>query len=180
MAINAEFFKDLVARHNDQNDTTRIYNIQGSSQTNYMPDRFYNPDNLKYPSIEIVDGDVVIKEEVEAAHGNVDNAVMTTRLGISNIDHVRYFDEGDELDFNTGKKVVSKKILITLLSSIEDMDLTSKTEASISNLEEQMTKADNVIKDAYATQQQIDNMVIDLQTAMDNLEEIPEEPEPEG
>src|SRR5699024_1622430 len=106
MAIDVTFFKDLVDKHNDQKDTTRIVIIQGNTAINYVVSHSYNPDGLLYPPLEIVGDDLVWREQTETATALRTNEIMTCRTGLDVIDYVRYYDVGDELDRKTGKRFI--------------------------------------------------------------------------
>ena len=105
MPVNKEFLKDLITKHNDQNDLTRIIRLVSNSQSIYPVSDFYNPENLSFQPIEIADEDMVWRKQSEIAHHDRENEVITFRTGLDNVESVMYFEPGNELDRKTGKRI---------------------------------------------------------------------------
>lgn len=89
MAINEAYLKELVAKHNDPEDETRIWNIQSTSGSNFFTDRLSSNILIHEDDIIFLEGDLHGKE------------IFTIRTGMDNIDIVKV-----KLDTKLSNKIV--------------------------------------------------------------------------
>ena len=89
MAINEAYLKELVAKHNDPKDETRIWNIQSTSGNNFFTDRLFSNILIHEDDIIFLEGDLHGKE------------IFTIRTGMDNIDIVKV-----KLDTSLSIKIV--------------------------------------------------------------------------
>lgn len=88
MPVKASKLKELIDKHNDPNNKTRIVSIQGTSISNFFPMRMREGDKIL-----IEDGDIVWKEySVESK-----DQPLVYRTGINNIDLVNYISDPADL-----------------------------------------------------------------------------------
>lgn len=76
--ISKEALVDLINKHNDPNDDTRIFNIQSTSATNFFTGRMIG-------DIKIEGEDIVFME-----FDNTEEELYTIRTGLDNIDVIKY------------------------------------------------------------------------------------------
>ena len=95
MALNIVKLIDLIKKHNDPNDATRIISIQGTSVANFFPERMKKDD-----VINIESGDIVWKEYGD--HKEQDPVIY--RTGLNNIDQIKFIPApGEDIILDNGK-----------------------------------------------------------------------------
>ena len=95
MALNIVKLIDLIKKHNDPNDVTRIISIQGTSVANFFPERMKKDD-----VINIESGDIVWKEYGD--HKEQDPVIY--RTGLNNIDQIKFIPApGEDIILDNGK-----------------------------------------------------------------------------
>ena len=95
MALNIVKLIDLIKKHNDPNDATRIISIQGTSVANFFPERMKKDD-----VINIESGDIVWKEYGD--HKEQDPVIY--RTGLNNIDQIKFIPApGEDIFLDNGK-----------------------------------------------------------------------------
>ena len=95
MALNIFKLIDLIKKHNDPNDATRIISIQGTSVANFFPERMKKDD-----VINIESGDIVWKEYGD--HKEQDPVIY--RTGLNNIDQIKFIPApGEDIILDNGK-----------------------------------------------------------------------------
>ena len=95
MALNIVKLIDLIKKHNDPNDATRIISIQGTSVANFFPERMKKDD-----VINIESGDIVWKEYGD--HKEKDPVIY--RTGLNNIDQIKFIPApGEDIILDNGK-----------------------------------------------------------------------------
>ena len=95
MALNIVKLIDLIKKHNDPNDATRIISIQGTSVANFFPERMKKDD-----IINIESGDIVWKEYGD--HKEQDPVIY--RTGLNNIDQIKFIPApGEDIILDNGK-----------------------------------------------------------------------------
>ena len=95
MALNIVKLIDLIKKHNDPNDATRIISIQGTSVANFFPERMKKDD-----VINIESGDIVWKEYGD--HKEQDPVIY--RTGLNNIDQIKFIPvPGEDIFLDNGK-----------------------------------------------------------------------------
>ena len=105
MALNIVKLIDLIKKHNDPNDATRIISIQGTSVANFFPERMKKDD-----VINIESGDIVWKEYGD--HKEQDLVIY--RTGLNNIDQIKFIPapgediilDNSKVDTGNGKDIV--------------------------------------------------------------------------
>ena len=105
MALNIVKLIDLIKKHNDPNDATRIISIQGTSVANFFPERMKKDD-----VINIESGDIVWKEYGD--HKEQDPVIY--RTGLNNIDQIKFIPapgegiilDNGKVDTGNGKDIV--------------------------------------------------------------------------
>ena len=105
MALNIVKLIDLIKKHNDPNDATRIISIQGTSVANFFPERMKKDD-----VINIESGDIVWKEYGD--HKEQDPVIY--RTGLNNIDQIKFIPapgediilDNSKVDTGNGKDIV--------------------------------------------------------------------------
>ena len=80
MALNKIELIDVIKRHNDPNDATTIISIQGTSVSNFFPERMRKGD-----IISIDNDDIVWKEYADDS-----DTPLIYRTGLDNIDMVKF------------------------------------------------------------------------------------------
>lgn len=68
---------------------------------------------------------------------------------------------------------VDKEQLNNLVINAKQLDINLYTEESYTNLVNTISEAEDLLKNEEVTQEEIDNMLLKLQTSMNNLEEVP-------
>ena len=91
LAVDPTFFKALVARHNDPNDTAIIENIQSTSGINIFPKRL--------ASIGIID------EDFEWVEKSANSITVKGRTGLTNLDVITYYEDA-HIDTFTDRKSI--------------------------------------------------------------------------
>ena len=95
MALNIVKLIDLIKKHNDPNDATRIISIQGTSVANFFPERMKKDD-----VINIESGDIIWKEYGD--HKEQDPVIY--RTGLNNIDQIKFIPApGEDIILDNGK-----------------------------------------------------------------------------
>ena len=95
MALNIVKLIDLIKKHNDPNDATRIISIQGTSVANFFLERMKKDD-----VINIESGDIVWKEYGD--HKEQDPVIY--RTGLNNIDQIKFIPApGEDIILDNGK-----------------------------------------------------------------------------
>lgn len=143
MAINEAYLKELVAKHNDPEDETRIWNIQSTSGSNFFTDRLSSNILIHEDDIIFLEGDLHGKE------------IFTIRTGMDNIDIVKV-----KLDTKLSSKIVQATEYANRL-------LTDEDRLFISN-DEEIKQLANTLLNEVVTKGIVD---IDLKlTALQNKE----------
>lgn len=111
MAINEAYLKELVAKHNDPEDETRIWNIQSTSGSNFFTDRLSSNILIHEDDIIFLEGDLHGKE------------IFTIRTGMDNIDIVKV-----KLDTKLSSKIVQATEYANRLLADKDRSFISDNE----------------------------------------------------
>lgn len=99
MAISKDALISIINKHNDPNDSTRIFNIQSTSASNLFTGRFFGD--------IIIDGDDIVVMESD----DTGEELYTLRTGMDNIDIVKY---------KTNAEMTT--LVITIKRTLEDLE----------------------------------------------------------
>ena len=150
MGVHKDFLKDLIARHNDQNDTTRIYSLNTNNSISIFVNNIHNPEGLKYHPIAVDEStsDIIIREK-STPFKSKEDGIITTRIGSGSIDTVRYYEPGDEIDPETGYRVsLEEEPVIEIEEESETEDIPFK----------KVTKEDDTTDVTEITQQGVNGI----------------------
>ena len=150
MGVHKDFLKDIIARHNDQNDATRIYSLNITNSVAIFVNNLENPEGLKYAPIGIDEStsDIIIREKSTPFKAKEDG-VITTVIGANTVDMVRYYEPGDEIDIETGYRVsLEKEPVVEIKEESETEDIPFK----------KVTKEDDTTDVTEITQQGVNGI----------------------
>ena len=131
MAISKTALIDIINKHNDPNDSTRIFNIQSTSASNLFAGRFFG--NI------IIDGDDIVVMESD----DTGEELYTLRTGMDNIDIVKY---------KTNAEMTN--LVITIKRNLEKLEerpfilLDPKVSALVTKLKSTTVMGDRVTSEA--------------------------------
>lgn len=106
--LSKTFIQSIIDKHNDQDNSLRLLWIQSANQTTLNTSNVYNPDNLKYPPIEVTEDGILFRKESLQKNRFTTNEIVTTILNFESIEIIQYFEEGNEVDRKTGKRIETK------------------------------------------------------------------------